>query len=270
MTNDYSFHVRNAQPGDMLAVLTVLHSFPNLGSVNEIVEQAEQIGFEIRDRLRLEALTTARDLGLVERTANRLTQAGHAVFEIESNKPALFPDIIHGLQYSLWSSENQWVNCFSWTYRSTCQTLWQTGKAILDRRGLASEIEATARSRFGRDDISLSPKSVGGVLLWLKNLRPSVLQDENEFAVRQFCPPELFLMAVDHVYKTDDLEYGANLLLNDPRQEAICQMCLMDVLGFERVLQYALTQSALLEKGIGGGWGYYLRLEREVRLEDIL
>lgn len=270
MTENSSFHVRNAQPGDMLAALTVFDSNPGVGSVPEIVEQAEQMGFSIRDRLRLEALITARDLGFVEKDSNDLTHSGKLILEIESYKPDLFPDIAHGLQYMLWNSREQWTNCFSWTYRTVCQLLWRQGKVKLDRRDLASEVETMARAQFSRDDIALSPKSMGGIIMWLREMKPTVLQDENEFVVRHFCPPELFLLAVDYLYQSDELDYGANLLLNESRQEAVCQMCLLDIQNFERVLQYALAQFSILEKGIGGGWGYFLRLDRRVSLEDFL
>jgi len=270
MAENYSFHVRNAQPGDMLATLTVLHSHPDLDSIPEIVELAERSGFSIRDRLRLEALATARDLGLVDQNSNQLTDVGEALLEIESYKPDLFPDITHGLQYMLWQSSDKWSHCFSWAYRATCQALWHQGRTRLDRRGLASEVEGRARTNFDRNDIALSPKSIGGVLMWLRELKPSVLEADNEFTVRSFCPPELFLLAIDHMYQIENLDYGANLLLNEPRQEAVCQMCLLDNSSFDRVLQYALAQFSVLDRGIGGGWGYFLRLDRKVKLGDFL
>jgi len=59
-------------------------------------------------------------------------------------------------------------------------------------------------------------------------------------------------------------------LLSEDKLEAICQVCLLDPEGFDRVLDYALAQFDYLEKGIGGGWGNYLLLKRQPRLEDFL
>lgn len=271
MAESFVFHVRNAHPGDMVVALTVLEAYPDIPKLNDIVLQAERMGFTIRDRQRLEALVTARDLGLVERSTYRLTQAGLLMLQLETHKPDLFADLVHGLQYALWSSQQPDANCSSWTYRSVCQWLWQQGRFMMDsRREVASEIASEARRTFDQGNIALSSKSIGGVFLWLKDLRPPVLDPSgSKFTCRPFCPPELFLMAVDYIYQTEGVDYGVNLLLSEARRDTICQMCLLESSGFERVLQYAVSQFGILDKGIGGGWGYYLVLGRPIQLEDL-
>ena len=255
-----------------MAALTTLEMYPGLSTIAEIVEHAETLGFAIRDRQRLEALTTARDLGLVERGQNVLTSSGKVLAQLEMDKPDLFADIVHGLQYMLWDEHRSSAYCFSWSYRRLCQMLWQSGITTpTNRRDIASEIEAQARTVFGRSDIAFSPKSIGGALLWLSELKPSVLDEgSDEFIRRAFCPPELFVLAVDSVYLTQGVDYGANLLLSDERRDAVCQVCLLDPAGFDRVLGYAIAQFDYLEKGLGGGWGRYLTLRRGPRLEEFV
>lgn len=253
----------------MIAALTVLQAQPGL-STDAIVERAESVGFVIRDRARLEALATARDLGFVEDTQNQLTEMGEQIIELEALKPQLFADIVHGFQYVLWTDDQPAENCFSWTYRAMCHQLWQQGDANRDRREWASLLEAKVQDTFQRNDIALSPKSIGGVLHWLSALQPPVLDGDDRYRNRQFCPPELFLLATDYVFRSAGVDYGANLLLADGQQQVICQMCLLDPQGFERVLQYAVAQFNILDKGIGGGWGYYLTLQRPVTLADLL
>ncbi|MDZ7378727.1 MAG: hypothetical protein ONB06_05200 [candidate division KSB1 bacterium] len=270
MGEEYVFHIRNASPGDMLAALATLDAYPGTPSIAEIVARAQRLGFVIRDQQRLEALMTARDLGLVERDDNILTADGRVLVQIEMAKPDLFVDLVHGLQYVLWDKQNPGADCFSWSYRVLCQILWQGGNTDLeDRRALAAAVEGRARSTFGRPEISFSPKSVGGAILWLSELSPPVLEGAH-FARRSFCPPELFVLALDFVYRSDEIDYGANLRLTEERRDEVCQVCLLDPRGFDRVLDYAQAQFDFLERGVGGGWGRYIALQRPPRLEDFL
>ena len=270
MANEFAFHIRNAQPGDMAAVLSTLEACPGLGMIAEIVHRAEGFGFAVRDRQRLEALMTARDLGLVGQERNTLADDGKVLSKIEMNKPELFADIVHGLQYTLWDQRQPKVNCFSWSYRALCRMLWHSGTASMaSRRDMASEIEAQARTAFGRLDIVFSPKSIGGAMLWIAELDPPVLVENGaRFVRRAFCPPETLVLGIDFVCQTDQVDYGSNLLLSDERRDAICQVGLLEPEGFDRVLEYAVAQFDYLEMGLGGGWGRYLTLHRPPKLED--
>jgi hypothetical protein len=206
----------------------------------------------------------------VDQSRNALTDEGEAVARLESHKPDLFADVVHGLLYEAWNPSQEGENCFSWSYRTLCAILWEgSDRKLGSRRDLASQVEARARSVFSRPDIAFSPKSVGGALLWLSGLTPPVLsENEARFSRRSFCPPELFVMATDCAYRDQGIDYGVNLLLSDRNRTAICQYCLLDTDGFERVLEYAVAQFDYLHKGIGGGWGQYLALDCASKLED--
>jgi hypothetical protein len=269
LTDRFVFHIRNAPPGDLVATLATLQKHPELSTISEVVERAESMGFAVQDRRRLEALVTARDLGLVDQSRNALTDKGKAVAKLDLHKPDLFADVVHGLLYEAWNSSKQGENCFSWSYRTLCAILWEgSDRKLGSRRDLASEVEARARPAFSRPDISFSAKSVGGALLWLSGLTPPVLsEDEARFSRRSFCPPELLFMAIDFAYRDQDIDYGVNLLLSDRNRIAICQYCLLEVDGFERVLEYAVAQFDCLHQGLGGGWGRYLALDCASKLE---
>jgi hypothetical protein len=271
VADNYVFHVRNAHPEDMVAILTTLETYPGLTSAS-ILEHAETMGFAIRDRQRLEALMTARDLGLVENQDNQLTPLGTAFETLAQGKPALFANLIHYLTYTLWSEACPGQYCFSWTYRNCCDLLWQAANLILqDRRKIAADIVATAKHVFGLDSISLSPKSIGGILLWLMRLEPRVCDEEGmTFFRRTFCPPELFVLAVDYLYGLEGATYGSNVLLDQRRREIICKVCLLDPARFERVLDYAVPQFPYLERGVGGGWGTYVLLQQKPEIEGFL
>lgn len=272
MTSEYVFHIRNANPDDMVATLMILEEQPALETVSAIVDYADSIGLPIRDRQRLEALMTARDLGLVEQNTNALTQLGHLLLKTEVYKPDIFSDVIHGLQYMCWKPQSASNHCFSWSYRAICQMLWSAGSLEIDnRRDLASKIENQARETFKRSDITFSPKSIGGAFLWIETLKPKVIDEyTNYFARRTFCPPELFILAIDFVYQENSVDYGVNLLLNNANKDAVCKMCLLETPAFDRVLEYAIDQFDYLQTGVGGGWGQYIALNQQPKLEDFI
>lgn len=271
MAENYVFHVRNAHPQDIEAILVILETYPGLSSAS-ILGHAEALGFDIRDRQRLEALMTARDLGLVEDRDNLLTRLGKIFAILSQSKPTLFPNMIHYLSYTLWNEALPQQYCFSWTYRNCCDLLWQAANLTLqDRRKIAADIAATAKHAFGLDSISLSPKSIGGILLWLTFLEPRVFDDKGvTFSRRAFCPPELFLLAIDYLYGMEGTAYGSNVLLDQRHRETICKICLLEPARFERVLDYAVAQFPYLERGVGGGWGSYVLLNRRPEFADFL
>lgn len=273
MSADYVFHIRNANPEDMTAALATLEAFPDLLTTAQVVESAAALGYAVQDKKRFEALMTARDLGLVAPARYVLTDEGLALFRITKDKPSLFADIMHGLHYILWRKSHPANNCFSWSYRAICQWLWHAGSAGISnvRRTIASEIESQACSAFMLPNVAVSPKTVGGAFLWFVQLQPSVIDPiHQEFRRRTFCPPELAILGVDFLYRDRETEYGTNLRLTDENQEEICKVCLIDPHSFDRVLEYTLAQFDFLEKGTGGGWGRYLRLNRPPKLEDFI
>jgi len=277
---DYVFHVlHNARPEYEMDVLAILqdNQEPTYGN---ILSEGESLGLTIGSQVKTERmlkdiLQPLRDLGLVERRQIKLTQLGHVWAQIAYNNPYLFPEIFHYLYYSIWNPKQEAQKCFSWSYRTLCNHLWGQGTVALDKKMLASFISVEANQRFQIRSVSFSQNSVQGVTVWLEALSPSVIRfgddlSEEVFSRRLFCPPELFALGVDFVYQTQEIDYGVNLLLNDERRDAICQVCLLEPTSFDRVLEYAVAQFDYLEQGTGGGWGRYLTLRRAPRLEDFL
>jgi len=59
-------------------------------------------------------------------------------------------------------------------------------------------------------------------------------------------------------------------LLGEELLYTVCQVCLLEPINFDRVLEYAVAQFSYLEKGLGGGWGRYLILHRQYSVEDFI
>lgn len=266
------FHIRNANPDDMRALLDVIDEYGEVQSTAEIVRLADEMGIAIQDRAHLDALPTARDLGLVELESIRLTPQGKMLLQIDRENPSLFPDIVHLLQYALWDSRHQARNCFSFSYRTLCQELWRGGSSpLLSRQQLAAVVGAAVNQVFGHDNAAFSSKSVGGALSWLNALDPRVISDnEDSFHRRTFCPPESLLLAIDLAYRENNLDYGTNLLLSESNRELIAEACLLEVSSLDRVLDYAVAQFDSLDKSLGGGWGHFIVLRCAPRMDDFV
>ena len=268
------FHFRNANPEDMQAILYTIGNTPELPNKDAILKQAEYLGFVIRDRKRLEALTTARDLELVERSRNVLTKRGDVILSLLKNKTALFPDIFHSLLYTTWNVEDNLNNCFSWTYRTLCNLLWNSISMKINAQQLASQIADKARQEFQKlriEEISISSKSANSALEWLRILDPPCISDDNStFNRRTFCNPELLLLAIDFVYRENKVPYNSNLPLNDEVRDDICRACLLAPESFDETLSWTSAQFDFLKKSVGGGWGSYLLLSRKPELTDLV
>ena len=268
-------HIRNAHPEDMKTILMI---FPGEGieKKEEIVELADIFGYTIIDKEHLDAFTTAKDLGLIYKDPSSkkfmLSPEGVILRKILSYKPVIFVDVVHGLQILLWfKSQKSPAVAWSWAYKRIVDLLWENGYLnTIPKKTIISEIVSMAQEVFGTVDMAFSPKSFNGALLWISQLHPPVINEES-FKRRLFCPPELFLLAVDYVYRRSKTEYGVKLILRENVKEEICKMCLLDPVSFEKVLSHVELQfENLFSSQIGGGWGRYVTLEREPTLKDLL
>jgi len=274
----YVFHVlHNARPEyerDLLELLSAGY----VNSYDEVLRKGLEFGLSIGSQVRTERLLKdilqpMRDLGFILRQRIELGESGKILVSLLRSKPSLFPEMVHFAYYTTWDKQTPEANCFSWSYRQLCQHLWYQGQVAIDSTVFASVISSAAIKRFGISRVSFSSQSVNGILNWLGAFSVPVILDidgELVFSHRAFCPPELFIMAIDFVYRTQEIDYGANLLLNDEPREAICQVCLLDPERFGRVLEYAVAQFDYLHKGIGGGWGQYLVLDHAPSMEEFI
>lgn len=273
------FHVRHsAKPIQVGEVLQALHGQGRL-SLEEILEIGRQRGYQIGTTVKSpqtvndHPVREAKDLGLITESALSLTNLGQQMVDLLNHKPSVFSETMHVLHYALWIPSRKTSNCFSWSYRTTCDLLWESGSTIIDRGRLASEVSTLAMERFDTNEVSFSKDSVRGVLQWLSELDPPVLntrQEANVFTRRTFCPPETFALAVDYLYRVEGADYQTNLLLDPDKQATICKVCLLDSTAFDASFEWAVGQYDFLKRGTRGGWGSYLLLTRQPRIIDFV
>jgi hypothetical protein len=276
--SQYVFHVRHGAKLDSIqALLELVSEYPGADDESLIAYGAAQglpIGTEIASAkvLHDHIARVLRDFSLLEEATNKLTKPGMKLRDMVYSRPELFPEVMHFYYYSTWDASAPSENCFSWTYATTVQQLWKAIEMTLNLKQLASDIAAEAKRYFPDVKVSISDDTMRGVTNWLSPLSPPVLNERDNakrFMRRSFCPPELFLLAVDYVYRTTSVQYGSNLLLEPEIQERICQVCVLEPETFERVAGYAILQFPFLMQGMGGGWGSFLRLDRAPTLDDL-
>ncbi len=274
----FMFHVRhNARPMLVKELLEILGDDLEERTLDGILHLGARKGFEIgtamlsQQSLKENPLQTARDLGLVEEQQLALTDLGHDLLALLRKKPSAWGDVMHGLFYGRWSPEHPTEHCFSWSYRTMCERLWDAGNRSIDRGQLVSQVVELAMQQFTTNRVSFSKDSVRGVLQWLAEIRPPVLDKESKlFSRRSFCPPESLALAIDFLYGLEGVDYQTNLLLGHEKQETVCKFCLLEPTAFDAVLDWAIGQYPFLQQGSRGGWGRYVVLTRKPRITDFL
>jgi len=271
------FHVRhNAKPVFVREVLQILGENASL-TLKDVLDIGRQRGYQVGaavqsgQSLKENPVQTAKDLGLIADEALALTDRGQQMFRLLRYKPGVFNEIMHVLHYTLWRPDNPTEHCFSWSYHTTCDQLWVCGSTAIDRGYLVSQVSEMAMTQFETNRVSFSKDSVRGVLQWLAELEPPVLDKENRtYTRRTFCPPETFALAVDYLYQVEGADYQTNLLLDTGKQETLCKVCLLEPTAFDAVLDWATGQYDFLQRGTSGGWGSYILLARQPQIRDFL
>ena len=139
---------------------------------------------------------------------------------------------------------------------------------------LINEIEAEACfevEETRKAVVSLSWRSLKGVLNWLDGVVPPVIENET-LTRRYFCPPELALLAAGWVAQQTEGELGIDFLLTPERREMICKVCLLDPMALDRVLDWTLPlYPEVMVAGTNAGvYGRFLRFLKWPESSDLL
>jgi len=277
MASKLAIHIPpEANPDNVTQLMVALardeYSFE---SVSDLIDFADRQGLGTRTELQAIAV----QMGLIKKIGERyeISEEGKAFTCL---KDSVRGDVLHFLMYSGWQPGEPLHFLPSWAYRRYCDHYWQLNIVELTSNFLdqqVTEIINDAENAFTEmgiaefDGISFSRKSLLGGRKWLEALRPSVLED-GKFQRRDFCPPELLLLAIGYVMR-DELEaVDVDILLSHARREEICRVCLLDPSAFDQTLDWMipLFPKVILSSEDAGYYGRYIRLHRRPTLEDII
>ena len=269
------FHVdHDVRPVHVMAVLQQMSPF--VGDVRaQLLTDLAEGGYSINPHHLFWNLKVLRTLGLTdvdEKTESwRLTKRGVYLRALAAWDPRTFYDMMHYLYYASWDFGDSEAATFSWTYQTVANSLWQRRPTVIDGKGLAVEVRALACKDFKLETVSITDYAIDGVYNWLRVLDPAFAWTDTKSRRRETnggrpgCTPELFLMAVDYLYRIKDIPYNRPVLMDEDKTTIICRLCLLDPLKWKSVLNRTIEQFAILHR-MGSASGPQLTLERAPRL----
>jgi hypothetical protein len=244
-------------------------------TVSALLEFAQEQGLGRRTEMQI----LAAACGLLETDGNGWIALSETAKVIVQLKPEVRPDLIHYLLYTGWEPENPSANTILWSYREITDSLWK--KSSVNVLQIANVIAEEVRNRtqqafigipgYDSGSVSFSPKSTRGVRKWLEAVVPPVIEND-VFARRHFCPPELTLLSTGWVAQTMGGEIGIDFLLTPERREAICRVCLLEPPALDRVLDWMLPLcTQVIQPGTGAGvYGRFLHFLNWPQVGDLL
>jgi hypothetical protein len=211
-----------------------------------------------------------RQIGILD--GWRLSEFGERLKVLGQSYPDLLAEALHVHLYTLhWRQPDAY---FSFAYATICDWLWERGNWALDGRGkaeLVGVVVNAAAEKFGVDasQIAFSQNSVSGAINWLKALKPPVIKGEqkgNRFTLREACPVQTLLWSIDALYHHPQWrrDYWVRIILDEERLIQLCKICLVDLDGLEKMLEFAVRVCPRLNIGTEGGFGRWLLLTEPI------
>lgn len=249
MSKPTGFHVRHdLQPAFTYELLMLLRGKETEQTEDDLRSAAHNQGFNLRQRRSYDKLLKSlEELGIVEkrRKAFVLTEIGEIISEAILFQNTLLGEIIHFLYYTLFDADDSLR--FSWSYRTVCKNLWMTAPCTINRDRLVNIVTQNALDDFEENSISFSTQSVMGILYWLGSLQPSCIDESGKvFSRRLYCPVEIFVLALHHVYQKYR-EDGLSVLLTPEIRQEVCLICLIVPEAFQEMLEQAETSFEIVQ-----------------------
>ena len=278
MSGRKKFHVEHdVRPAHVIPILHQLSPFVGEART-ELLTGLSENGHSINPHYLFWNLKTLRSLGLTEVDEKsqswRLTRRGAYLRALAEWNQRAFYDMMHYLYYVAWDLaelEDKDAVAFSWTYQTVCNLLWDRRPSVIDGKALAVEVRERAESEFALDKVSITDYAVDGVYNWLRALDPvfawtnSKVRRRETNSGRISCTPELFLMAVDYLYRTLNVDYNRPLIMDEHKVHMISRLCLLDPGRWKPVLTRTGEEFAILRRSSSAS-GQQITLERAPQL----
>jgi hypothetical protein len=260
------FHVEhNARPEIVQVILNCAQS----GDKERLLLETDKSPSTVQRMLPM-----IRRLGLLcEGKAFAITELGERMVTLSYHFPALLPEAMHCLLYTTHVFDP--AKRFSWAYARVVDALWESDAYVLDGQATARlvgmVVDAASRAfDVPIEKIAFSRDSIRGVLNWLGALEPAVVEREgriDRFRRRHYCPPPMFLWAVDFLYRAHCTAHGVRMFLTPERIDRLCKLCVLDASGIENVLMMTKRTSdydrgGVFDYGTEGGFGRWVLLTR--------
>jgi hypothetical protein len=268
MTKRLSFHIQQNLTAERLQAIL---EFGAEGTADMLQLSAKcGLAASVLERI---VLPFVRQSGLLSASGLSLSRLGIQFSHLIHHSPALFPEAMHCLLYTMHVFDS--AKRFSWAYARVVDALWASGECVLDGQATARLVgmvvdEASRAFSVPIEKIAFSRDSIRGVLNWLGALEPAVVARDDRvdrFRRRHYCPPPMFLWAVDFLYRAHCAAHGVRMFLTPERIDQLCKLCVLDPSGLENVLMMTKRTSdydrgGIFDYGTEGGFGRWILLAR--------
>ena len=272
-------HILKGFP-DLDGALWVLKYHPGLRSRSDIVQTILENGRTVRDRSRFEILQLLAEWGLADHQQKSLTPRGEEFYSLWVMKPDIAIDVLHGLQYGLWTKHDPVQHHASWAYQKVCDYLWEYKMLPQTRDLIASIYDSREDLSRSQGDIAnaFSSKSVNSAYDWISHLVPSLLKGVSEtstgrknfksahFTRRDHCSPALFLMGLSWVAREAGNEFGDLVAIDEDRKKRVCRFCFIEETEFDSMLKQTRRRFPYI--AIQQTIALYIVIEHEPKIAD--
>ena len=264
---------------DLESALWVLKDKPGLQRP-DMVRAVREKGFTVTNKA-YEIVLLLREWGLAEGKQQKLTLAGNEFYSLWEKNPNDAIDVLHGLQYGLWSQHTPEQHIASWAYQRVCDYLWDYQTLPEDQILVAhiyDNLSDWDNSQLDYGNAAFDSKSVKGAYDWLLPLSPPVLQGVSEtssgrrnfrnaiFIRRASCSPALFLMGLSWMAREAGNEFGELVAIDAARRLSVCRFCLIEENRFDFMLNETLRRFSYIS--VQRTVGLYCVIEREPKIVD--
>ena len=260
--------------------LWVLAFHPRLPSRQDMALTASQNGFIVTNKRDYDILQLLGEWGLADIEKRQFTSRGKEFYSLWEMKRDIAIDVLHGLQYGLWTKHVLDQNLASWAYQRVCDYLWEYQTLPKPQDLIAYVYDSRGDLKGGHDNIAnaFSSKSVNGAYDWLLHLTPPVLKDVSEtstgrrnfrrasFTRRTHCSPALFLMGLSWIARETGIGFGELVEITDERRLDVCCFCLIEESSFDIMLNQTLTRFDFLSTQQIGR--FFVVIQREPQIAD--
>lgn len=220
---------------------------------DSLKNKASELGHSIGSAERIRVGPLLERLGVVEPNDKfSLTEMGDSLVDIMYEQPRLFYNILHYLYYTAVDRFPEEHIYTSYTYQKFTNYIHRN-HPFESFHGNKSSIVSAVDAELQQDEhidpsrakagVSISTKTFNGFLRFITELEPSINPNKDGetpgYSPRGFCPPELFVLAVDYIYNQTDTDYGTLLSLTDNVKMNIRQLCFLTDDGIENVADFS-------------------------------
>lgn len=265
---------------DLDGALWGLKYHPDLQKRSDIVQTILENGRTVTDRSRFEVLQLLREWGLAERKQQQLTPKGAEFYSLWEMKPDVAIDVLHGLQYGLWTQHTPAQHQASWAYQKVSDYLWEYQRLPQTQDLVAYIYDSLEELDETQGDIAdaFSTKSVNGVYDWLFPLSPPVLEGVSEtstgrrnfrnatFTRRSHCSAALFLIGLSWMAREAGNAFGELVAIDGERRKLVCRFCLIEESRFDFMLNETLRRFSYIS--VQRTVGLYVVIAKEPAIAD--